>query len=120
MKYVTKQILEKYVELVDEAILIEEKEEFEEFCNNFEIDLGLCNFLECNDFRFRFIEVVGCAIIRENYIEKYKNLNPLLKSYWFDTVVYSNENLIELKKESLKARQQIVNDILTKHFKNYI
>ena len=120
MKPVTKQILERYVELVDEAILIEERKEFEKFCSNFEIDLGLCNFLECNDFKFESIETIGVEIITENYLEKYKDLQPLVKRYWFRITVYYNENLIEVKKESLKARQQIVKDILTKHFENYI
>jgi hypothetical protein len=119
MKPVTKQILERYVELVDEAILIEERKDFENFCDNFEIDFGICNFLECNNFKFLGVEIFGIEIIKENYLEKYKNLNPLLENYWFNTVVYNSENLIE-QKESLKARQQIVKDILTNHFKNYI
>lgn len=123
MKEVTKEILEKYVKLVDEAILINDEIEFDDFCDKNLIDSGLCYFLNENEHETSNIIELGFDIIKENYLEKYDELSPLKYKFWFWVTVYqsiSEKELLkvdfELKKQSLLARKQVILDILEKHF----
>lgn len=125
MKEVTKEILEKYVKLVDEANLLDDEIEFDDFCDTNLIDSGLCYFLSENKHESLNIIDLGMKIIEENYLKTYEELEPLKYRFWFWVKVYQSHSErkkgllkfdFKLKKQSLLARQQVILDILEKHF----
>ena len=106
-----KEKIEKYIKLVDEAILINDEKEFEKYLQINSIHLGLCWYLSYFD-KFQYI---GKKIIKRNniiipsYLKSFNN-------YWFKTTkdLYN----LEYKKESLLLRKQVVEYILEIYYPN--
>jgi len=110
-----KEQLENYIELVDEAILINDAYELWSFCINNKMLNGLCNFT-CGN---KIIANRGRRIINRNYLRTYEHLHPLYGSFWFSITINSTSDIsLSLAKDSLLARQQVCKDILEIYYPN--
>jgi len=111
----TKEQLENYIKLVDEAILINDADELYEFCVNNKMEFGVCLFTNGNET----ITNRGRRIIKRNYLLTYKSLLPNKADYWFYILIFSAYKIsLSLAKDSLLARQQVCKDILEIYYPN--